>query len=123
MLYSSSIAIGSAIPLVLQLFDGDDSKYPVAVVRNSTGQEVLGSPFLLTNVGEGHYTNFSFKPDSIGYYTATYIIFDDENHTTESSNHSRALDTYSVGVSITSLYSANATAEVDNEELEALLIE
>ena len=46
---------GDVVPLVLQLEDGDTSKFPQAVVRDNAGASVAGSPFdLVHQIGRAH---------------------------------------------------------------------
>ena len=91
-----TVPTGSQLPLNLQLFDGDPSKYPLAYLYNAaTNVAVPGSPFPLAHFANGLYLNdVPGLPD--GRYFATYIVFSDSGHTTESTTHTREEDYFQI---------------------------
>lgn len=80
---------------MLQLEDGSEIQFPQAIVRDSTGSAVAGSPFTLVHVDSGFYDVDigSFADD---HYGITYITYSDAPHTTESLVHFRAAETIEV---------------------------
>ena len=90
-------AVGAVIELNLQLFDGDTGKFVHAHVKDGAGVDVAGSPFALTHVGNGLYSDDSFAmPAGTTQVTATYIVYNDAGFTIESGTHSRAIDVYNL---------------------------
>lgn len=85
---------GQAVPLALQLEDGDTGKFPQAVVRNPAGGAVVGSPFDLAHRGEGGYTNTALTMPTETFLHVTYITYNEVGHTTESAVHLRAQDVF-----------------------------
>lgn len=86
---------GGNFNLAIQLPIGDDAQFPLAYIYDSTGTPISGSPFALADVGGGLYTNDSvFAPD--GQYEATYVVFTDSGHTTESTTYGRSNDNFDV---------------------------
>lgn len=79
---------GDAVPLTLQLEDGDVTKFPQAEVRDPTGS--LLTTLDLSHVGSGNYTNSSLTMPDEDWITITYIVYNEVGHTTESASHLRA---------------------------------
>jgi hypothetical protein len=93
----SLISVGASLPLALQLHDGATGKFVRAHVRNQAGTAVTGSPFSLTHVANGLYTNSSYTVlITETKLTATYITYDDAGFTTESVFHTRAAEMFDV---------------------------
>ena len=90
--------IGDIVPLSVQLFDGDETKFVKGVVRDSSETEVSGSPFALTHVSDGRYENSSLVMPSTAFLGATYIIFNDALFTSVSPDHSIATDVFPLEV-------------------------
>ena len=91
---SASVAVipGSALPLTLQLEDGDATKFPQAAVYSPAG--VLLTTLDLAHVATGLSTNTTYVMPSEDWVAATYVVYDDAGHTVESSIHLRAQDTF-----------------------------
>lgn len=101
---SVQIKLGENVPLELLLFDGDDTKYPLAYLIDETHTAIPGSPFALTNIGLGRYVNDSYilPLNSTNYrLLATYIIYEDAGHTIEDMVYERAEDIFDVADSQT----------------------
>ena len=93
----SLISVGASLPLALQLHDGATGKFVRAHVRNQAGTAVTGSPFALTHVAQGLYTNSAYTVlISETKLTITYITYDDAGFTTESVFHTRAAEMFDV---------------------------
>lgn len=90
----STVFQGQVVPLSLQLEDGATGMYPRAVVRDETGAAVAGSPFDLTDRGDGLYTSTALSLGAQDSLHATYIVYTDAGHTTESDEHLRATDVF-----------------------------
>lgn len=85
--------VGSTAPLILQLYDGNTSKYPRAFIRDSAGE--LLSLIDLNHVGNGLYLG-SFDPSSSGYYHAVFTVYADINHTQEDYTYTVDMESYLV---------------------------
>ena len=84
-----TVPAGAAIPLNIQLPDGNPSKYPIAYLYNAaTRAAVSGSPFSLGHFANGLYV-FDVNGVPAGRYIATYIVFDNLSHTSESATYKR----------------------------------
>lgn len=79
---SYKIPAGIALPLKLVLADGANDKYVMARVYNGADVEIAESPFYLTNVGQGYYTNRSYTvPVTATELTAVYSVYEDGAYT------------------------------------------
>lgn len=86
--------INELVPLKLQLFDGDTTKYVRAHVFDESQNELPNSPFNLIHFGRGLYaSNALLMPDTT-YITIQYRVYDDSNYSIISSTHSDTLDIY-----------------------------
>jgi len=102
------IRVGDQIPIWLQLFDGVTTKFPRAVVRNAAGTAISGSPFDLTHVADGLYSNSAAVMPSTPFVSIQYLVFNEVGRTTMDNN-------YSVEVEIEELdTSAPLTTALDN---------
>ena len=110
---SKNVTTDNVLPLSVQLYDGDTSKFPRAEVLDPTFATVTGSPFSLTHTANGLYSNNSFTATSNGVYLATYIIYNDSSFTTESNAHSRVEEAFNVSGAVTVDNSAIAAAVWD----------
>lgn len=88
------IKVGQPIPISLQLFDGATDKFVRAVVRNSSGSAISGSPFALTHVAGGQYSNLSVLMPDTKFVTVQYKVYTDSGFTTASATHADALETF-----------------------------
>lgn len=93
----SLISVGASLPLSLQLHDGATGKFVRAFVRNQSDTAVTGSPFALTHVAQGLYTNSAYTVlISETKLKVTYVVYDDAGFTTESVFHTRAGELFDV---------------------------
>jgi hypothetical protein len=89
------IPSGSNLVLNVLAGDGNTGKFPLAYVYTDTFIQVAGSPFTLSHVGQGLYSNMSVtEPD--GRYVVVYVIYDDAGHTSPSPRYNRTTDTFDV---------------------------
>jgi len=86
------IRVGDQIPIWLQLFDGVTTKFPRAVVRNAAGTAISGSPFDLTHVADGLYSNSSAVMPSTPFVTVQYLVFNEVGRTTMDNNYSDEIE-------------------------------
>ncbi len=93
---SIPVNLGDPLPLSLTLLDGDTGMFPQAHVYDSAGSSVAGSPFDLTHVALGRYTNTAFTPTAEDIYTALFITYTNAGHTSESAVHGRVEESYDV---------------------------
>lgn len=103
------VELGDSLPLFLQLSDGASGKFPQAHVYDDTDSEDGSSPFDLTHVDNGLYTNSSFTPGSTGFYRVVYITYSDSGHTTEDTNYPRVVDFFEVDTRLADLTDLNDT--------------
>lgn len=89
---------GETIPLSLKLFDGASNKFVRATLRDATGMQIVGSPALLSHVGEGQYTNSSFAMPNTDYVNVSYQVFDDAGLTTLSTLYSDGQERFELDV-------------------------
>ncbi len=85
---------GDPIRLNLQLFDGDSGKFVQAIVADSSGTPLAGSPVTLSNSGNGLYEDDSLIMPTDPEVTAIYKVYNDAGFTTPSAVHADALDIY-----------------------------
>ena len=86
-----------SLPLSLQLHDGNTGKFPLAHVMDETNTPVTGSPFSLSHVSNGFYSNLSYTVLSANKkLKVTYITYNEIGHTTESIFHTREFDMWDV---------------------------
>lgn len=68
--------VDETLPLSLQLFDFDATKFTRVVLKNNSGTSLVGSPFNLVHIGNGKYTNDTVvMPAGVDYIEATYETF------------------------------------------------
>lgn len=77
--------ISDPIPCQVQLYDGDDEKFPVAIVTGPDDQEI--GEVDLELVETGLYKNFSLFMPNYPSVIAQYLVYDDEEHTTLSEKY------------------------------------
>ena len=111
------VQITKPLVLLVQLGDGETNLFPRAVVRDSLGAAVSGSPFNLTHVANGLYLNSSFTPIKTGTYYATYFVYTDAGHTILS-DYMLASDNFDVGDFGGLSNCKNVTMEVEKIEIE-----
>lgn len=89
---------GESIPLSLQLFDGNTSKFVSAIVIDSTGTPLAGSPVLLTHKSDGRYEDGSLLMPTVAFVTVTYKVYNDLLLTDPSLDHSDGDDVFQLEV-------------------------
>jgi hypothetical protein len=94
----SAVEQGEELGLVVQIEDGTSSGlYPRAIVTNDSGSTITGGTVDLTVAGStGMYYNAgtALTMPNNAFVTATYIIYTDSGHTTESSTYMRSADVF-----------------------------
>jgi hypothetical protein len=94
----STVEQGEELGLVVQIEDGTSSGlYPRAIVTNDSGSTITGGTVDLTVAGStGMYYNAgtALAMPNNAFVTATYIIYTDSGHTTESSTYMRSADVF-----------------------------
>ncbi len=88
------IRVGDQIPIQVQLFDGATGKFPRAVVRDAAGATISGSPFSLTHVALGQYSNTAAVMPSTAYVTVQIAVYNDAGFTALSADHEITLDQF-----------------------------
>ena len=88
------VEVGDPIHLNLQLDDGVTSKYVRAYLKDSAGTDLAGSPFNLTHVGNGLYSNDSVVMPNTAEVTATFKVFSDSGYTTLDTDYSFGFDVF-----------------------------
>jgi len=90
--------LGQAIPVALQLWDGNDEKFVTARVRDAEGVELPGSPFALSHVEAGFYS-LEAPPTmpATAFVSVFYQVWNDEGHLIPSSAHETAEATFELG--------------------------
>lgn len=66
---------GDPIPLTAQLALGETDRFVRAILRDQNGIGVLGSPVVLTHVGEGTHKDMSVSMPGTRFVTASYKSF------------------------------------------------
>ena len=97
---------GDRIDLVLLLQSYGESigtLYPQAIVYDDQDNEISGSPFNLSLVGNNYYSKlgaFQIK-DTSATYKILYIVYTDSGHSTKSAEHGEKIDTVTVAIQST----------------------
>lgn len=117
---SINVPSTDALPLSLTLFDGDAGKFPLAYVTDSSNVAVSGSPFTLTHIANGRYTNNAFTAPSNGKYTAVYITYNEVGHTTIAKKHAQVQDIFEVDDRVSEISATLARANLLETETDAL---
>ncbi len=81
------------VPVFAQLPDGNTAVFPQAKIKGTTSTVL--STVSLTSSGNGGYKG-SVTLNTPGYYIATFIIYTDSGHTSESPNYGRSSQVYRV---------------------------
>ena len=95
--------LGEIVELSNQLWNGDPTKFVRAVVRDAAGDELTGSPFALTHVGNGKYTNNSLAMPNENRIDVTYETYDDAGFTTLSSEQTISTDVFRLEIPDTTI--------------------
>lgn len=88
------IKYGYNIPASLQLFNGNQTKYVRAFLRDASN--TLFSTLSLTHVASGLYENHSVQMPNTAFVTVQYIVYDDAGFTTPSTTYSLAIDLFTL---------------------------
>ncbi len=91
---SMIVKVGDPIQLNLQLEGGETDKFPLAILRDSDGNELSESPRALAHVGDGLYSNDDILMPNFPEVTATYKVYDDEDHLTLTDDYSFSIDEF-----------------------------
>jgi len=94
---TSTVEQGEELGLVVQIEDGTTGLYPRAIVTDDSGNTITGGTVDLTAAGStGMYYNAgtALTMPNNAFVTATYIIYTDSGHTTESSVYMRSADVF-----------------------------
>lgn len=91
-----SLTSGSGIPLYLQLFDYDASKFVKVFVSDDSGNPLDGSPVELTPLGSlGLYGDSSIVvPSSVPFAVAQYVVYDNAGYSVVSTSEGGSSDTF-----------------------------
>lgn len=79
---SRLVEVNQATLIGIMLYDSASNQFPRARVYNAAGTEQSGSPFNLTHVANGYYSNNSWTPTVEGIYFVAIRIFSDAGYTT-----------------------------------------
>ena len=115
----STVEQGEELGLVVQIEDGTSSGlYPRVIVTNDSGSTITGGTIDLTAAGTtGMYYNAgtALTMPNNAFVTATYIIYTDSSHTTESTTYMRAADVFmkagEVSADITKISGSSSAAD------------
>lgn len=79
------------IEIVCKLDDGDQSQYPLAIIKDDNNNtEVTLS---LSHKFSGQYENNTWMPTVNGYYKVNYAVYSDSNHTMLSTDYTQGMET------------------------------
>lgn len=84
--------IGDTIPVSVQLFDNDTTKFVNVLVRDATGAHLTGSPKTIAHIGGGLYEDTTFLMPNTSHVSVVYKIYDDVGLTTPSAIHGSSND-------------------------------
>jgi hypothetical protein len=94
----SAVEQGEELGLVVQIEDGTSSGlYPRAIVTSDSGSTITGGTVDLTvasSTGMYYNAGTALTMPNNAFVTATYIIYTDSGHTTESSTYMRSADVF-----------------------------
>lgn len=123
----STVELGEELGLVVQIEDGTSTGlYPRAIVTDDSGSTITGGTVDLTVAGStGMYYNAgtALAMPNNAFITATYIIYTDAGHTTESSTYLRSSDVFMRAgeVSADVVKVSGSTSAADKLEVNILL--
>jgi hypothetical protein len=111
---SIGLPINPGDPLLLTyLFeDGNSSLFVRSHVYDKFDVEVSGSPFGLSHIANGYFSNTAYVPD-VGIYKAIYIVYEDALYTVKSRRYSQEEDMFIVGLQTSVDYEGIADAVWD----------
>ena len=88
------VKVGEAVPVALQIADGNEAQFPRAEIRDNGGT-------LLTTLNLDHEASGLYVPSTpylmpdVLFIKVTYIVYSDAGHTTESTLYLRDVDVFS----------------------------
>lgn len=88
----SELKVGGAVPLRLQLFDGDTGKFPQAFIYDESNS--LLSTKDLSHLADGEYGNSTYVMPNNPFIHVRYRVWNESGHSTDSTLHSRAIDIF-----------------------------
>lgn len=88
---TARVRFGETVRLTYQMDDGAASSTKVvkAVLRNASGTAITGSPFTLTHVGTGLFSNSAVSMPATLLLTATYQVFESDATTLDTAKPHR----------------------------------
>jgi len=91
-----SVKAGETIPISLQLFDNDATKFVRATSEDESGTPLVGSPFSLPHDVNGLYKISSVLMPDTGAVVVQYEVFNEASFLNISAVHSSALDLFTI---------------------------
>lgn len=91
-----ALKIGQRIPISIQLFDGATDKFVKASIIKADGSAISGSPFNVPHVSGGLYSLNTQSMPNTEYISVQYKIYNDDEFTVPSEDHSDTLDVFSL---------------------------
>jgi hypothetical protein len=86
--------LGEILPLSFQLLDSDATKFCRAVVTDSAGAPLAGTPVSLSNIGGGKYSSNSLLMPNLDYVEVRYEPYDDALFTVVDPDHLVGTDVF-----------------------------
>lgn len=71
------VAVSEIIPLHHHVDNGKTGLFVIAILKNAAGTPIAGSPFSLTDVGDGTYTNNAQSMPNAPFIIVTYKAYKD----------------------------------------------
>ena len=104
-----SIKVGDPIPLRLLTENRVTDRFVRAIIRDSVGAEITGSPANVPHLANGFYSSDAINMPSTDHITVEYDVFDDAGFTTPSDDlfpDSERFDLDELGTAIDELLAA-----------------
>jgi hypothetical protein len=122
----STIEQGEELGLSVQIEDGTSTGlYPRAIVTDDSGSTITGGTVDLTVAGStGMYYNAgtALAMPNNAFVTATYIIYTDSGHTTESTTYLRSSDVFMRGGEVSADVTKISGSATASDKLEANIL-
>ena len=113
-----TVRAGDKVPLNLQIIEGDADKYVRAIVKDPLGADYGLSPYVLTHVNEGLYSNNALSMPGLSYLTAQYQVFEDAGFTIRSTKYGTPLDIFlRKGIDLVESSDAELSGEITDTNL------
>lgn len=94
------LKLGEMVPLKAQLAGGETNKFPQAVIRDASDTPIAGSPFTLTHVAGGLYTNNGVTMPNTAVISVQYKVFNDAGHTTQDEDYGVVSENYMLNTEV-----------------------